>query len=26
LWSADERLVNALKAQGADWAHWVGET
>mgnify|MGYP000384627813 CR=1 FL=1 len=26
LWSADERLANALKAQGADWAHWVGET
>lgn len=24
-WSADERLVNTLKTQGADWAHWVGE-
>lgn len=25
LWSADERLVNALKAQGVTWAHWIGE-
>jgi len=25
LWSADERLVNTLKAQGAAWVHWVGE-
>jgi len=25
LWSADRRLVNALQAQGADWAHWMGE-
>jgi len=25
LWSADERLVNALRAQGATWAHWIGE-
>lgn len=25
LWSADERLVNALKSQGISWAHWIGE-
>lgn len=25
LWSADKRLVNALKAQGVTWAHWIGE-
>ncbi len=25
LWSADQRLVNALQAQGAGWAHWIGE-
>ncbi|GIV63981.1 MAG: hypothetical protein KatS3mg045_1320 [Bellilinea sp.] len=25
LWSADQRLVNALQAQGATWAHWIGE-
>lgn len=25
LWSADERLVKALKTQGADWVHWIGE-
>jgi len=25
LWSADERLVNNLKSQGVDWAHWIGE-
>lgn len=25
LWSADQRLVNALQAQGAIWAHWIGE-
>lgn len=25
LWSADQRLVNALHAQGAAWAHWIGE-
>ena len=25
LWSADQRLVNALKEQGVSWAHWVGE-
>jgi predicted nucleic acid-binding protein len=25
LWSADQRLVNALHAQGAGWAHWIGE-
>lgn len=25
LWSADRRLINALQAQGADWAHWIGE-
>ncbi len=25
LWSADQRLVNALQAQGASWAHWLGE-
>jgi len=25
LWSADERLVNALKSQGVDWAHWIME-
>ncbi|NPV85721.1 MAG: type II toxin-antitoxin system VapC family toxin [Anaerolineae bacterium] len=24
-WSADEKLVNALKAQGVGWAHWIGE-
>ncbi|KPL76648.1 type II toxin-antitoxin system VapC family toxin [Bellilinea caldifistulae] len=24
LWSADQRLVNALQAQGAGWAHWIG--
>jgi len=25
LWSADQRLVNALQALGATWAHWIGE-
>ena len=25
LWSADQRLINALKEQGITWAHWVGE-
>ncbi|GAP10195.1 predicted nucleic acid-binding protein, contains PIN domain [Bellilinea caldifistulae] len=25
LWSADQRLVNTLQAQGAGWAHWIGE-
>ena len=25
LWSADRRLVNALQALGAIWAHWIGE-
>ncbi len=25
LWSADQWLVNALQAQGATWAHWIGE-
>lgn len=25
LWSADQRLVNALQTQGAGWAHWIGE-
>ena len=25
LWSADERLVHCLKAQGVSWAHWIGE-
>jgi len=25
LWSADQRLVNALQAQGVNWAHWIGE-
>jgi len=25
LWSADQRLVHALKEQGVTWAHWVGE-
>jgi len=25
LWSTDQRLVNALQAQGAGWAHWIGE-
>lgn len=25
LWSADQRLINALQAQGAAWAHWIGE-
>lgn len=24
-WSADQRLVSALRELGADWAHWVGE-
>jgi predicted nucleic acid-binding protein len=24
-WSADQRLINTLKAQGAGWAHWIGE-
>jgi predicted nucleic acid-binding protein len=24
-WSADERLVNAARAAGASWAHWIGE-
>ncbi|NPV86275.1 MAG: type II toxin-antitoxin system VapC family toxin [Anaerolineae bacterium] len=24
-WSADEKLVNALKALEVDWAHWIGE-
>jgi predicted nucleic acid-binding protein len=26
LWSADQRLVHALQAQGITWAHWIGET
>jgi len=25
LWSADQRLVHALKEQGVTWAHWIGE-
>lgn len=25
LWTADERLVNALKAQGVNQAHWIGD-
>lgn len=25
LWSADQRLVNGLKAQGVSWGHWIGE-
>ena len=25
LWSADQRLIHALKAQGVTWAHWIGE-
>jgi predicted nucleic acid-binding protein len=25
LWSADQRLVTALKNQGVPWAHWIGE-
>lgn len=25
LWTADERLANAARAVGADWAHWIGE-
>lgn len=25
LWSADQRLVNALQALGATWAHWIGD-
>lgn len=25
LWSADQRLVNALQSQGAGWVHWIGE-
>jgi predicted nucleic acid-binding protein len=25
LWSADQRLVNVLQAQGAVWTHWIGE-
>jgi len=25
LWSADQRLVNALQAQEVSWAHWIGE-
>jgi len=25
LWSADQRLINALKEQGVAWAHWIGE-
>ena len=24
-WSADKRLVNALRALGIAWVHWVGE-
>ncbi len=26
LWSADQRLIHALEAQGVSWAHWIGET
>jgi predicted nucleic acid-binding protein len=25
LWSADQRLVHALRDQGIPWAHWIGE-
>jgi predicted nucleic acid-binding protein len=25
LWSADQRLINALKDQSVHWAHWIGE-
>jgi predicted nucleic acid-binding protein len=25
LWSADQRLIHALKDQGIPWAHWIGE-
>ncbi|MDT8899469.1 type II toxin-antitoxin system VapC family toxin [Thermanaerothrix sp. 4228-RoL] len=25
LWSADQRLIHALQAQGVSWAHWIGE-
>ena len=25
LWSADQRLIHALKEQGIPWAHWIGE-
>ncbi len=25
LWSADQRLINALHARGVSWAHWIGE-
>jgi len=24
-WSADQRLVSAMREQGVDWAHWIGE-
>lgn len=24
-WSADQRLISAMREQGADWAHWIGE-
>ncbi|MFN3741214.1 MAG: type II toxin-antitoxin system VapC family toxin [Anaerolineales bacterium] len=24
-WSADRRLISALREQGAGWAHWIGE-
>jgi predicted nucleic acid-binding protein len=25
LWTADQRLVNALRDQKLDWVHWIGE-
>jgi len=25
LWSADQRLIHALKDQGIPWAHWIGK-
>ena len=25
LWSADQRLIHALKDQGIPWVHWIGE-
>jgi len=25
-WSADHRLVNSARQQGAIWAHWIGES
>jgi predicted nucleic acid-binding protein len=25
LWTADQRLVNAVRDQKLDWVHWIGE-